>query len=122
MCGRKPMETQMSIQQSGQAPLYRINKFSVPLESRDGFLDLIARTHAVLRKQEGFVADQILEQQSGPGVFNFVTTIEFRGPEVIENIVSALAAFDHQQGIDRQQAMAGLGIKADMGLYRSLDI
>jgi hypothetical protein len=112
----------MSIQQSGTTPLFRINKFSVPSESRDGFLDLIARTHAVLRNQEGFVADQILEQQSGPGVFNFVTTIEFTGPEVIERMVAAVATFDQREGIDRQQAMAGLDIKADMGLYRSLDI
>lgn len=112
----------MNIQQSNGAPLYRINKFSVPTESRDAFLDLMARTHAVLRRQDGVVTDRILEQQSGPGVFNFVAMIEFTGPEVVETIVSAVAAFDRQSGIDRQQAMAGLGIKADMGLYRSLDI
>ncbi|WP_349437555.1 hypothetical protein [Pararhizobium sp. A13] len=46
----------------------------------------------------------------------------YLSPEVIENVVSALAAFDRQAGIDRQHAMAALGIKADMGLYRSLDI
>ncbi|MBP1859493.1 antibiotic biosynthesis monooxygenase family protein [Rhizobium herbae] len=112
----------MSIQQSGNAPLYRINKFSVPTESRDAFLDLMARTHAVLRRQDGVAADRILEQQSGPGVFNFVAVIEFTGPEVVDTIVSAVAAFDRQAGIDRQQAMASLGVKADMGLYRSLDI
>jgi hypothetical protein len=112
----------MSFQPAADAPLYRINKFSVPVESRDAFLDLMARTHAILRRQDGVVADRILEQQSGPGVFNFVAMIEFAGPQVIDGIVSAVAAYDREAGIDRQQITASLGIKADMGLYRSIDI
>lgn len=112
----------MNIPQSGSKPLYRINKFSVPAESRGTFLDLMAKTHAVLRQHEGVVTDRILEQQSGPGVFNFVAFIEFSGPQVIDGIVAAMAAFDRDAGIDRQQMMAGLGVKADMGLYRNIDI
>jgi hypothetical protein len=113
---------QMNIQPSGSKPLCRINKFSVPAESRDAFLDLMAKTHAILRQQEGVVADRILEQQSGPGVFNFVAMIEFVGPEVIDSIAAAVAAFDQQAGIDRQQAMAALNIKTDMGIYHNLDV
>ena len=112
----------MNIHHSGSKPLYRVNKFSVPADSRDAFLELMARTHAVLRQQEGVVTDQILEQQSGPGVFTFVAIIAFTGPEVIDPIVAAVAAFDREAGIDRQQAMAALNIKTDMGLYHDLDI
>jgi antibiotic biosynthesis monooxygenase (ABM) superfamily enzyme len=112
----------MNVQQSGRKPLCRINKFAVPAESRAAFLDLMAKTHAVLRQQEGVVADRILEQQSGPGVFNFVALIEFAGPEVIDSIVAAVAAFDRQAGIDRQQAMLALNVKTDMGLYHNLEI
>lgn len=112
----------MSFQFAGDAPLYRINKFSVPVESRDAFLDLMSKTHAVLRRQEGVVAERVLEQQSGPGIFNFVAVIEFAGAHVIDGIVSAVAAFDRQATIDRQQIMVTRGIKTDMGLYRGIDI
>lgn len=112
----------MSFQSAGDAPLCRINKFSVPVESRDAFLDLMSKTHAILRRQEGVAAERVLEQQSGPGVFNFVALIEFAGQHVIDGIVSAIAAFDRQAGIDRQQIMTTLGIKTDMGLYRCIDI
>lgn len=109
-------------QETGAAPLYRINKFVVPSESRGAFLDLMARTHAIVRKQQGVVGDRFFEQESGPAVFNFVTTVEFTGPKAIENVLAAVADFDRQSGIDRPQKMAKLGVKADMGVYRSLAI
>lgn len=112
----------MTIHHSASKPLYRINKFSVPAESRDAFLDLMAKTHVVLRQQGGVVADQILEQQSGPGLFNFVAIITFTGPEVIESVVAVMAAFDREAGINRQQAMAALNIKTDMGLYHEVTV
>ncbi|WP_156393796.1 MULTISPECIES: antibiotic biosynthesis monooxygenase [unclassified Rhizobium] len=112
----------MDIHHASGKALYRINKFSVPAENRDAFLELMAKTHAVLRRQEGVVTDQILEQHSGPGVFNFVAIIAFTGPAVIDSVVSGVAAYDRETGIDRQQIMTALNIKTDMGLYHNLDI
>ena len=54
-------------------PLYRVDKL-VPAAGRDEFLKRVASTHALLRQQEGFVRDLVMEQQSGPGAFNFSTS------------------------------------------------
>jgi heme-degrading monooxygenase HmoA len=66
------------------SPFYRVDKFAVPAEGRAEFLERVASTHALLRTQKGFVRDLILEQQSGPGALNFVTLVEWTGPEAVE--------------------------------------
>ncbi|HEU0095706.1 MAG TPA: antibiotic biosynthesis monooxygenase [Rhizomicrobium sp.] len=106
--------------QSAISPYYRVNKFIVPKDSRDAFLSLIATTHGVVRRQPGFVRDLVLEQQSGPGQFNFVTLLEFSGIEVVPQITQALADFDAQTGVDRKAVAMELGVKSDMANYRPL--
>lgn len=108
------------IEQAASQPLYRVNKFAVPPEARDEFLDLVAKTFAVIRSQEGHVRDWILEQNSGPGVFNFVTMIEFASEEVAPGVV-ALAALDRELRLDREAMMGRLNIRTDFGSYKRLD-
>lgn len=109
------------IEQSASQPLYRVNKFAVPPEARDEFLDLVAKTFAVIRSQKGHVRDWILEQNSGPGVFNFVTMIEFASEEVAPRVVAALAALDRELRLDREAMMGRLNIRTDFGSYKRLD-
>ena len=109
-------------EQTAAAPIYRVDKFCVPAEGRSEFLARVAATHGFLRKQEGFVRDLIMEQQSGPGVFNFVTLVEWAGPEVVERVSAAVAELHKQTGFDRHEMIARLGIKADIANYRRLDI
>ncbi|WVT73418.1 hypothetical protein QM996_18380 [Sinorhizobium chiapasense] len=52
------------------APLYRINKYTVPVEARQQFVELVDKTLAVIRKQDGYVKDLFLEQHAGPGQFD----------------------------------------------------
>lgn len=102
--------------------MVRINKFTVPLTARDEFCDVVARTHAVLRTVNGYVRDQILETTVDDEWSSIVTMIEFSGPDVIDNAVGAVAAFDRQNGIDRKALMARLGVGAEMGLYTRLEL
>jgi len=104
------------------APYYRVNKFVVPPKNRDAFLKIIERTHAVVRRQQGFVRDLVLEQQSGPGLFNFVTLIEFSGVEAVPQVTAALAALDEASGISRKEATAQLGVCSDMANYRPIAV
>ncbi|HEY4076877.1 MAG TPA: hypothetical protein VGM26_08080 [Rhizomicrobium sp.] len=104
------------------APYYRVNKFVVPPKNRDAFLKIIERTHAVVRRQQGFVRDLVLEQQSGPGLFNFVTLIEFSGIEAVPQVTAALAALDEEAGVSRREAVDQLGVCSDMANYRSLAV
>ncbi|WP_085024852.1 antibiotic biosynthesis monooxygenase family protein [Ensifer aridi] len=102
-------------------PLYRVNKFAVPDEAREKFLELVAKTFAVIRRQDGYVRDWVLEQNSGPGIFNFVTMIEFASDEVAPRIAAALGELDRELGLDRDALMAELNIRTDFGSYKRLE-
>jgi hypothetical protein len=103
-------------------PIYRVDKFVVPEPGREEFLDRVAATHALLRRQNGFVRDFILEQQSGPGEFNFVTFVEWSSQHVIDSASAAVAKLHADIGFDRQEMISRLGIKADIGNYVRLGV
>jgi hypothetical protein len=105
----------------GSQSHYRVDKFKVPANGRDEFLDRVFKTQAFLEQQEGFVQGLVLEQQSGPGVFNVVTLVEWSGPEVVERVTAAVARFHQEMGFDRQELIARLGITADIAGYRRID-
>lgn len=99
------------------APLYRVDKFIVPAAGRDEFLGRVRDTHAVLRQQEGFLQDMILEQSSGPGAFNIVTLVEWASADVVARVSEAVAKHHAEIGFDRQETIARLGITADIANY-----
>ena len=101
------------------APLYRINKYTVPLEARQQFVELVDKTLAVIRKQDGYVKDLFLEQHAGPGQFDFITLIEFASADVAPKVAAALIEFDRQLGLDREALMKMLGIRTDFASYRA---
>jgi heme-degrading monooxygenase HmoA len=98
-------------------PLYRVDRFIVPAEARDEFLARVRDTHAILRRQEGFIRDLILEQQSGPGSFNLVTVVEWANEDVIGQVSEAVAKHHAAIGFDRNETLARLGITADIANY-----
>jgi heme-degrading monooxygenase HmoA len=98
-------------------PLYRVDKFIVPAAGRDEFLARVRDTHAVLRRQDGFLQDMILEQQSGPGAFNIVTVVEWANAEIVGRVSEAVAKRHAELGFDRNELIARLGITADIANY-----
>jgi heme-degrading monooxygenase HmoA len=72
--------------------IYRVDKFVVPTSAREEFLDRVRRTHALLKAQPGFVQDSVLEQFSGPGEFNVVTTVEWASQEAFESASAVVTA------------------------------
>lgn len=111
-----------SQQNPASAPIYRVNKFAVPTEARDAFLDILESTHALMRRQDGFVRSLLLEQQAGPDLTHVVALHEFAGDAVAQRITAAIAVADKEAGFDRQAVVAGLGVKADMGNFRALEL
>ncbi|WP_295809666.1 antibiotic biosynthesis monooxygenase family protein [uncultured Nitratireductor sp.] len=107
---------------ASSAPVYRVDKFAVPVPAREEFLERVSATHETLRQQPGFVRDVILEQASGPGTFNFVTLVEWESPDAIERAGEAVARMHAQTGFDRHEMIARLGIAADIANYRALAI
>lgn len=101
--------------------VYRVDKFVVPAEAKDEFLGRVRMTHAVLRRQPGFIQDFVLEQSGGPGQFNFVTLAEWESQEAIENAKVAVMAMHKETQFNAQEMFARLGIKADLGNYKRVD-
>ncbi|MFB9948023.1 antibiotic biosynthesis monooxygenase [Rhizobium puerariae] len=95
----------------------RINNFSVPADARDEFMELIRRTHEVIRAQPGFIDDMVLEQSSGLGAFNLITILQFEGEHVLQPVIAAVAGSDEEAGIDRQALSRRLGVESTVGFY-----
>lgn len=103
------------------APLYRINKFAVPTAAREQFVELVEKTLAVIRSQEGYVKDLFLEQHAGPGRFNFCTMIEFENEAYAPKVAVAIAEFDKSLDLDRAALMEKLGVETDSASYKSFE-
>lgn len=103
-------------------PVFRINRFTVPIASRTEFMTLIGDTLAVIRRQPGFVRDVVLENAPGLGASSLMTLIEFAHATVLPGVIEALAADDRARGIDRPAELERMGVRAENGLYSLLDI
>lgn len=95
----------------------RVNRFSVPEEARRQFMELLERTHRVMRAQPGFIDDMVLEQQAGAGLLSLITIIQFEGEHVLQPIIAAVARSDREAGIDRQALSRELGVETNVGFY-----
>jgi heme-degrading monooxygenase HmoA len=102
--------------------ILRVDKFSVPAAARAEFLEKVQATHALLRTQAGFVQDAILEQTSGPGEFNFVTIVEWKNADAVEPARKAVAALHQRINLDPREMLARLGIRADIGNYKPVEL
>ncbi|WP_117193725.1 antibiotic biosynthesis monooxygenase [Rhizobium terrae] len=100
----------------------RVNRFSVPADARREFMQLIERTHEVIRMQPGVIDDMILEQQAGAGAINLMTVIRFEGEHVLQPIIAAVARSDEAAGIDRQTLTRRLGVEASVGFFTPVEL
>ncbi|WP_172746556.1 antibiotic biosynthesis monooxygenase [Neorhizobium sp. T25_13] len=100
----------------------RVNRFSLPEEARPEFMELLERTHRVMREQPGFIDDMILEQQAGADILSLITIIQFEGEHVLQPIIAAVARSDREAGIDRQALSRELGVEANVGFYAPIKV
>ena len=90
----------------------------MPAEARDEILSRVIMTHELLRRQEGFVQDFLLEQFSGPGEFNIVTMVEWESQEAVDKVVPIVKAAHESITFSAQETIARLGVKADIANYQ----
>lgn len=101
--------------------IYRVDKFIVPFEAREEFIDKVRKTHELLRTLPGFIQDFVLEQFAGPGEFNFVTVAEWESSAYVEGARAAVMAMHKEMNFNAQEMFARLGIKADLANYHHVD-
>jgi hypothetical protein len=97
--------------------LYRIDKFKVPQSVRIEFLERVRTTHQLLRTLPGFVRDAVFEQTSGPGVFNFVTLVEWESAAALEGAKQVIMAKHAEREFNSGEMFTRLGIDADLANY-----
>lgn len=97
--------------------VYRIDKFAVPEPARAEFWRNVRRTHSVLKLQDGFLDDVLLEQRSGPGTMNVVTIVRWSSGDDLPAARSAAQASHAEAGFDPAEFYARAGIVADLGNY-----
>jgi heme-degrading monooxygenase HmoA len=97
--------------------VYRIDKFRVPRGARAEFLARVRSTHDLLRSLPGCTRDCLLEQQGGPGSFNFVTVVVWENSGAMESARKTVAARHQEAGFDPNAFLARLEIEADLASY-----
>ena len=100
--------------------VFRVDKFIVPAEAREEILGKVRMTHELLRQQDGFVQDFLLEQFSGPGEFNIVTMVEWESQAAVDKVVPIVRAAQERVAFNPQETIARLGVKADIANYQRL--
>ncbi|WP_376704995.1 antibiotic biosynthesis monooxygenase [Mesorhizobium sp. ISC25] len=100
--------------------VFRVDKFVVPANAREEILAKVRMTHELLRQQQGFVQDFLLEQFSGPGEFNLVTIVEWERQAAVDKVVPIIKAAHERIGFNPQETIARLGVKADIANYQRI--
>lgn len=104
--------------QHGNGSVFRVDKFVVPSEAREEILVKVRMTHELLRRQQGFVQDFLLEQFSGPGEFNLVTIVEWESQAAVDKVIPIVKAAHERIAFNPQETIARLGVKADIANYQ----
>jgi len=107
-------------QQLGSEAVFRVDRFVVPVEAREEILTKVRMTHELLRQQQGFVQDFLLEQFSGPGEFNLVTIVEWESQAAVDKVVPIVKAAHERVAFNPQETIARLGVRADIANYQRL--
>jgi heme-degrading monooxygenase HmoA len=107
------------INQAGSS-VFRVDKFVVPANAREEILTKVRMTHDLLRQQQGFVQDFLLEQFSGPGEFNLVTIVEWQSQASVDKVVPIIKAAHQRIGFNPQETIARLGVRADIANYQRI--
>jgi hypothetical protein len=74
-----------------------------------------------LKEQPGFLQGFVLEQFSGPGEFNVVTSVEWANQEAFENASAVVTTRYREMNFNPQETLGRLGIKADLANYKRLE-
>ena len=100
--------------------VFRVDKFVVPVEAREEIVGKVRMTHELLRQQDGFVQDFLLEQFSGPGEFNLVTIVEWESQAAVDSVVPIVKAAHERIAFSPQETIARLGVRTDIANYQRL--
>ncbi|MEX2345751.1 MAG: ester cyclase [Balneolaceae bacterium] len=95
-----------------------IDKFIVPQEAKEEFINRLDTNLDFIRTLPGFVKTAVYEQTGGEGEFNFVTTAFWESNEALVNARTAVTNEYQKQGFDPPEMFERLNIRMDRAVYR----
>jgi heme-degrading monooxygenase HmoA len=95
-------------------PIYRVDRFEVPRESRDVLLERLTVIRDLLQNIEGCRQNLVLEQPSREGTATFVTFVEWQNEEVFLQAKARIAEEYRKVAFDPQAFLQQIGAKAVM--------
>jgi heme-degrading monooxygenase HmoA len=107
-------------EQDGAQKIVRVDRFVVPDAARAEFLERVAQTHKLLRRQTGFIRDLLLESPTDTDATSIVTVAEWESQAVVDRVIPIVQAAHREAGFDPKATMARLGVKAEIGFYKPI--
>ena len=100
-------------------PVYRIDRFNVPAHALLTFMERVRYTQQVLDELPGCRQNLVLTQADLAGEFNVMTMVEWSDEGSLSAAKAVIQQRYAQERFDPAAFMQGLGVQADLGLYRS---
>lgn len=101
--------------------VFRVDKFVVPDNAFDEFLEAVKKTHKTLRICSGFIQDFIFKQFSGDGVYNVVTVVEWQNLKFVNKAKSAIQEMQRKEKLNPQEIIKRNRIKSDFSFCKSIN-
>jgi len=101
----------------GAGPVYRVDKFDVPVESLPEFLERVRRVQRLLGSLAGCGQNLVLTQTAGPARFNVVTVVEWASDRAMSDARSRMQALYRLEGFDPEAFLAAHQVQSDLGVY-----
>lgn len=99
------------------AAFYRIDRFTVPAAGYDEFLSRARQTHALLKRQPGFIRDQIVERPLPVAFSEIVTIAEWQDEDHVANARLAVQELHREADFDPKAMFGRLEIEAAIASY-----
>lgn len=101
--------------------IHKLDKFAVKNSVRSEFLPIVLGIMELLKAQPGYIQSCIIEQPGETGEFNLVTLTEWESNHAFEGARGAVLAMQRESGLNTQELMARLGVRAEMGIYTAVN-
>ncbi|HEX7866673.1 MAG TPA: antibiotic biosynthesis monooxygenase [Variovorax sp.] len=103
---------------SASGPVFRVDKFVVPAESRAEFIAQMKRIQQTLRTWPGCMRAHVLDQTGGSGEFNVVTVVEWASEQAVASATEFVKKKFADEGFDPVAFTRNAGVRPDQGFYR----
>lgn len=103
--------------QNNSDRVYRVDRFVVPKQARDEFVEQVQETHQLLRTQSGFLQDLLLETVHDDKNLTIITMVEWENIDAINKAKIAVQSLREKQNFNPKDLINRLNIEADFGSY-----